>query len=295
MDAQKKRDRILIFLGLSLLAHVFAVTALYFVRSETPHVPQAVFVDLNSLPPSVLADMAREADKAKQIVETEQSNDLSTPDDAKFLGERNQKAENTKARQVDIFHKGGPSAPKAGQDGQNLALKDLAPRRPITPPTQQEMDGYRQKAERLAQRQAGGAPGAPGQEGSATNDFLRDVKEGDRTMLSTKEFVYFGYYRRIRQKLEVAWNSRLRSTLEGYVYGGRRLANDKDYVTGVVVVLDASGQITAVQVLQQSGAKDLDQAAVDAFNAAGPFPDPPSGLADENGEIKIPWSFILQS
>ena len=36
-------------------------------------------------------------------------------------------------------------------------------------------------------------------------------------------------------------------------------------------------------------------AAVDAFNDAGPFPDPPAGLVDQNGQIQIPWDFILQS
>ena len=98
-----------------------------------------------------------------------------------------------------------------------------------------------------------------------------------------------------RERLEVAWNSKLRSTLDTYVYGGRRLANDRNYVTGVIVVLDRFGKITAVKVLQRSGARDLDDAAVGAFNDAGPFPDPPTGLVDKNGQIQIRWDFILQS
>ncbi len=77
--------------------------------------------------------------------------------------------------------------------------------------------------------------------------------------------------------------------------GGRRLANDKNYITGVIVVLDRNGKITAVKVLQPSGARDLDDAAVGAFYEAGPFPDPPAGLIDKNGEIQIRWDFILQS
>ena len=114
-------------------------------------------------------------------------------------------------------------------------------------------------------------------------------------MLSTREFVYFGYYHRIRGQLEQAWNSNLRSVLSTYSLGGRQLASNRSYVTNLVVVLDRFGKITGVQVMNRSGVYDLDQAAVDAFNNAGPFPNPPAGLIDENGQIQIPWSFNLQS
>lgn len=297
MDAQKNRNRLLIFIGLSVVLHTIFVTSLYFARSAAPLAPpKAVFVDLNALPPAQSPTMAEE--KARQVVESEESKDQSQPKDAKYLGERSQTAEvETKARNVDIFRKGGNPS-QAGNSGKNLSFKDLAPKKAVAPPTPAEMDGYKQERERVAKAETeSGRPGNQqlNNDGSANNDYLKDVKDGDRTMLSTKEFVYFGYYRRIRERLEVAWNSRLRSTMESYMGGGRNLAQNQNYITGVVVVLDRTGQITAVQLQQRSGAKDLDQAAVDAFNEAGPFPDPPSGLVDENGEIKIPWNFILQS
>ncbi len=293
MDAQKNRIRFLLFCGASLALHLFFLASLFFAPStaDLPP-PKAVFVDLNALPPTV----ATQRDAPKQVVESEASNEQAEPKDAKYLGERNQVADQeTKARNVDIFRKGG-AATQAGNRGQGLSLKDLAPSKSLAPPTAAEIDGFQREREKVARAESA-RPGdqATDNSGSANSDFLKDVKEGDRTMLSTKEFVYFGYYRRIRQRLEVAWNSRLRSAMESYVSGGRNLAQNQNYVTGVVVVLDRTGQITAVQLLQKSGAKDLDQAAVDAFNEAGPFPDPPTGLVDENGEIRIPWNFILQS
>jgi protein TonB len=297
MDAQNNRNKILLFLGASLLLHALTFFSLSLVHENTPLAPpKAVFVDLNALPPQALPEK-NEAVRPKQVAESEQAENQSTPKDAKYLGERNQVAEKeTKARTVDIFHKGGGAPSKAGNRGQKLSLKDLAPSKAIAPPTKLEMEGYKQAQRKMAKAEAA----APGEQkvdndGSATNDYLKDVAEGDRTLLSTKEFVYFSYYRRIRQQLEVAWNSRLRSTLEGYMVGGRKLASDRNYVTGVIVILDRYGTITKVQLMERSGATDLDKAAVDAFNAAGPFPDPPSGLVDKNGEIRIPWNFILQS
>jgi TonB family protein len=302
-EAKRKRDsRIVLFLGLSLAVHCLLMVGLYRAEIFQPvSIPDnTVFIDLDKT--SLATQTAKpevEKEKRRQIVETETA-DQSKPKDADFLSEHNQRVDQqTKARQVDIFRKGGAMS-KAGQGGKpQMALKDLVPpsAKPITPPSQAEIDGMRaREKEQLARQEhrAGGVESADNP-GSATNDWLKDVKEGDRTLLNTKEFVYFSYFRRIRQRLEVAWNSKLHSTLEGYVYGGRRLANDHDYVTGVVVVLDRNGKITAVRVMQGSGAHDLDDAAVGAFNEAGPFPDPPSGLVDKNGEIQIPWEFHLTS
>lgn len=298
MDAQKRRDRLLLFIGASLLVHCLLLLGVYHAQvAQNFKIPDnTVFVDLNRAPP---VQTAQEKEKQRQIVESEIA-DQAVPKDTKYLGERDQSVEKeSKAKQVESFRKGGAPA-KAGSGGRpSIALKDLAPpsSKQIAPPTQAEIDGFReQEKKKLARHEhSNGGPQGAENAGSATNDYLKDVKDGDKTLLNTKEFVYFSYYRRIREKLEVAWNSKLRSTLGGYVYGGRHLATDRNYVTGVIVVLDRYGKITAVKVLQKSGAHDLDEAAVGAFNDAGPFPDPPTGLVDKNGRIEIRWDFVLQS
>lgn len=299
MEAQKRRNRFILFVGLSLLVHamlLIGVREMQMGRQLT--VPDnTVFVDLNQLPPQ---QTAQEQQKQKQIVESEMTADQVAPKDSKYLGERDQSvAEETKAKQVDSFRKGGTPSKAGSGNKPSLAFKKLIPpsARPIQPPTQAEIDGFKEmQRNSMARREysTGGEAGAENA-GSASNDYLKDVKEGDRTLLNTKEFIYFSYYRRIREKLEVAWNSKLRATLGSYMYGGRNLATDRNYVTGVIVVLDRQGKITAVKVLQKSGARDLDEAAVGAFNDAGPFPDPPSGLVDKSGKIEIRWDFILQS
>ncbi len=296
MDAEKLRKQILLFIGLSLVVHFGVLTGLYFTQLKNEYTPpEAVFVDLNAVPPQPMS--AEDREKAGQVVESEQVADSTPPKEAKYLGERDQTVqEETKAKEVDSFRKGGAPS-RAGGGGKDLSLKNLAARQAFTPPSQAEIDGYK---ERLAKREeAASAPNGPmgenNKEGAASNDYLKDVKDGERTALSTKEFVYFSYFQRIRRQLEVAWNSRLRSTMETHMVGGRQLATDRDYITGVVVVLDRFGRVTGVQVMQRSGATALDDAAVDAFNQAGPFPNPPEGLIDQKGEIHIPWNFVLQS
>jgi TonB family protein len=300
-DEKRSRERLVLFLALSLLVHGVLFYALYHTQlGRKLDIPDnTVFVDLDKAPPPVAA-APTEQEKNRQIVESETAANQAQPKDAQYLSEHDQSvAEQTKARQVDIFRKGGVRS-KAGSGGKpQIALKDLAPpsSKPVAAPTQAEIDGMReQQKQKMAQQEhRDGGEQSADNAGSASNDWLKDVKEGDRTLLNTKEFVYFSYYRRIREKLEVAWNSKLRSTLDTYVYGGRRLANDKNYITGLNITLDRNGKIIGVQVLQHSGARDLDDAAVGAFNDAGPFPDPPAGLVDKSGKIEIRWDFILQS
>jgi TonB family protein len=299
---QKRRgQRAKVFVVLSLALHgIVLLLVFFFPGKPSPMVPpQAVFVDLNALPPQNLVQFDDEKKDQGQIVESEQADNSQIPEKADKLGEKNQVvSKETKARAVGSFQKGSPIPQRGGQGRQQLKLSDLRPSKQneFTPPTKAEIEGWQKLArnEPLPSEPVAGTEGA-GAEAAASSDYLKDIAEGDRTLLTTKEFVYFGYYRRIRERLEVAWNRNLRATVENVFRGGRQLSSNQDYVTGVIVALDGQGQVIGVQVLRNSGSRDLDQAAVDAFNKAGPFPNPPAGLVDEKGQIKIRWDFALLS
>lgn len=125
--------------------------------------------------------------------------------------------------------------------------------------------------------------------------YIRGMKEGEVTALNTKEFVFYSYFERVRRQLDSAWQPLLRSQIERIYKHGRRLASDSDYVTRTLVTLDNRGQVKKVQLLEESGTVDLDQAAVDALNRAGPYPNPPSGLIGSDGSVQIRWDFILKT
>lgn len=289
---KKHRNKIIIFTLISLGVHILV---LFFapVQFAEKKEDDTLYVELD---PALISPT--DPKLQKQIVNTENSDNKTLSKDAKYLSDKTQSVEQeTKARQVDTFQKGGASATKTAPA---LSLKNLAPQKNITAQTprtdsQENEIGDLQKEQNFSQPQQPPQAAGGNIAGSANNDYLKDIKEGDKTILSTKEFVYFGYYHRIRQRLERSWKNKLQNTLEGYMVSGRQLASERSYVTKLVVVLDRHGRITAVKLLGDSGARDLDRAAVDAFNQAGPFPDPPSGLIDENGQIKISWDFVLQT
>ena len=130
---------------------------------------------------------------------------------------------------------------------------------------------------------------------SASDDHLKDVKTGMQTLLSTREFVYYSYYNRIKDKLRQYWEPKIKEKMERIVRQGRQIASSTDRITRIVIVLDDSGTLVRVQIVGPSGVNDLDDAAVEAFRAAAPFPNPPKGIVDPDGTIKIRWDFILEA
>ena len=125
--------------------------------------------------------------------------------------------------------------------------------------------------------------------------YIQGMKEGDTSALNTKEFVFYSYFERVRRQLDQAWQPILREQIQRIYKNGRKLASNMDYTTRTMVTLSAKGEIVRVQLLEQSGTTDLDQAAVDALNKAGPYPNPPKGLINDSNQVQIRWDFILKT
>ncbi len=126
------------------------------------------------------------------------------------------------------------------------------------------------------------------------NDFVEDIPLGDMTNLNTTEFKYYGFYHRIRQKLEQYWGSTIQSKAKNLYKSGRRIPASENLITAVQVVLDDRGRIVEIKIEGTSGIRELDQAAIESFNKAGPFPNPPKGLLVD-GRAIIQWGFVVKS
>ncbi len=125
--------------------------------------------------------------------------------------------------------------------------------------------------------------------------YIVGMKEGEFSALNTKEFVFYSYFERVRRQLDSAWQPILRANVQRLMKSGRHLASNSDYITRTLVTLNEKGEILRVQLIEESGTFDLDQAAVDALNKAGPYPNPPKGLIDSSGVVQIRWDFILRT
>lgn len=127
--------------------------------------------------------------------------------------------------------------------------------------------------------------------GGPFNDWLRDIEEGDSTFLNAKEYKYATFFNRVKKSVSQYWNPSnviLKYDPYGNIYG------NKDRLTIVKVKIDATGNLKEIDVSQSSGVEFLDKVAIDAFRAAQPFPNPPKGLIDKNGEITFNFGFYVE-
>jgi TonB family protein len=134
--------------------------------------------------------------------------------------------------------------------------------------------------------------GKKGEGYSATEDYLKDIAVGANTLLTTREFKYYSFYERIREKLSHAWHLELNAAFEKLVARKRSPASEEQS-TRVQIQLDPNGGLVGAQVLAGSGFEELDDAALAAFKRAAPFPNPPRELLDSSHRVVIKWDFVV--
>lgn len=233
----------------------------------------------------------------KQIVETSQKQNAYLPTDSRFLGKSNQQYdEQSIARTVDSFQEAGRGSPNGNRNStanpdkivttKKIKFSDLGIRGDTTvrsPP---------QKTSSLAS--LGVKDGTQSKTGLAkSNDYVEDIPLGDVTNLNTTRYKYYAFYHRIRQKLEHHWGLELRKKVASLYRRGGRIPANVPKITSLTITLDKKGNIVKIVVNGTSGIRELDNIAIDSFNKAGPFPNPPKGML-EDGYANIEWGFVVK-
>jgi len=279
----------LILVGMMNLSSLF---------TEIPPRPQSVEIEILS-PPAPVATKNKKSESVKidtlQVVDqdTEKLNE-EIPENTKYLSAHSQMVKKetvsrNRGEFKNVKNKPAlfPKAEKIQQAAQPKAFDPLS-----------EMD------ERFKQKQIQNIGKNPedrvqanpnGGDVSQSQDYLKNVDQGLETLLNTKEFKYYTYFNRIRRQLSQYWEPKVKEKLSVMFRQGRSIASDQDKITKLLIVLSPAGQLVKVQVISDSGVKDLDEAAIEAFRLAAPFPNPPKGIVDPDGTVKIRWDFILES
>lgn len=145
-------------------------------------------------------------------------------------------------------------------------------------------------AARGAAATGGGGGGEVGGMISA-DAFLGVPEEGDANLVNSRSFKYWDFFHRVKERVRQEWTP-------GPAYEGRdpygKVYGPRDRLTVLAVHLDAQGVVQRLQVVRESGLPFLDEEALRAFRSAGPFPNPPSGLVDEDGRIAFTFGFLLE-
>ncbi len=289
---------------LSICLHLAFVGAVlvYNMKFPVPETQNSVSVELIEMPPSP-AELARkinarprpESIKNQIVAQDENAKNHEKPDDTRFLSAHDQKVEKqTVARNKGEFKNvSKPSNKKAMKMASSEKTKSSSLNlNPSFDPL--AIKERQQKSE--AHRAEGTEPeNSEGGDVSQTEDYIKDVDPGSQTLLNAREFKYYTYYARIRRQLSQHWEPKVREKLVRLFRQGRTIASDRDHTTKLLIILSETGGLVNVQILGESGVHDLDDAAMDAFRSAAPFPNPPKGIIDADKTVKIRWDFVLES
>lgn len=223
----------------------------------------------------------------KQIVENTYTENKVKPKDPKFLSKSDQSyKKQTRAKRVGTFDTGRRakssakkiSKKKVQAKKKSPSLSDLAfNSTPVVKPVVQNTESSK---------------GSDGKAVASSSDFLKDIELGETTQLNTAEFKHYGFFHRIKQRLEQYWGDSLREKAKELMAKGKRVPAGSINITALKVILDSNGHIVKVNIVGKSGISELDEAATQAFNRAGPFPNPPRDLI-RNGVAEIEWGFVV--
>lgn len=266
-------NNIFSFVSLSLGLHLLLAAA---ISINLPDVLKRKSKDLEIImienPPVVVEEVfvPKVALEPSQIIETDTTDSNNEkPTDTKFLSEKNKKfLKETTVRKKGEFK------------------NSFVPQTFDRPAKNSNIDGFLFKE--IAENSSNENP-------SQSLDYIQELDEGTETLLNANEFIYFSYYARIRKQLNLHWESKVKRKISKMKAEGRFIASKGDKSTKLLITLDSQGRILKIQVIGTTGIREFDEAGVEAFKAAGPFLDPPEGIIDPDGEIKIRWDLILES
>lgn len=308
---REKRQRVVPFLITSLFLHIFLflgfqIHQAYFADQE----PEKVVV----VEPSV-EFINFDMNAGRLVEQDENEKTLEKPKDAKFMSAQDKvvKKETRAVHRGDFQNKNSaaaPEKPKAepSKSSQAKAAQVTATDTSANAENMKTFEGGdmavpSKKKEQKALTVMDLRPNTMAEMSQAamasvsqTRDMLKDVAAGAETHLNTREFIYYSYFNRIKRQLHQRWEPLIHSKVKTIVKKGqeRELASSEMKLTNVVFTLDDHGVIKRIQIATTSGLEDLDDAAVEALQAVGQFPNPPKDLVIE-GFVKIQWSFILES
>ncbi len=269
-DKQKSftRKRWIEYLVLSVLVH-FVV--LYFILGDA-----LVFKYISNLVSTPMdVYLVDSGEFERQFVSIDDQKGDSEPNtDAKYLSKVNRRVEvETRASKW-----GKPKNRTSGV--QTILEQDL----------EEAISSYMAGRKKAVKTSSGNTDNDAGE--STTYDYLPGIKPGDKTVLNTSEFVYYSFYRRVQDSVVYLWNRYVSDYIDKHPDVKKNLSN-RDYVTEVEAVLTKDGDFVRMVIIKSSGVSGIDEAPGRAFLSSGPFENPPKGMVEADGFVRMQWRFIV--
>lgn len=126
---------------------------------------------------------------------------------------------------------------------------------------------------------------------STVNDPLTNTPLGSFTALNTNRYLYYSYFKRIEDQIRHRWVSKIKSIIDRRPFIKASDQSKEVWPTEIEVLLDKKGHFVRADVHRGSGLSSFDYASIDAFREGAPILNPPQGLIDPDGYIRIRYAF----
>ena len=116
-----------------------------------------------------------------------------------------------------------------------------------------------------------------------------DVAIGSQTLLNTDEYIYAGFFNRVKREVAPRWEPAIQRFLKTTL-----TLSDGSFSTRYAFFVDAEGVLKDMQLLESSGSRSLDDIAARALREVGRFPNPPQSLRSAGGLYRVELGFMVE-
>jgi TonB family protein len=128
-----------------------------------------------------------------------------------------------------------------------------------------------------------------GDSASPSGDFFPDFKRGARTYLNVLRYPDVDYFVRMKRAFRMTFNPA--PSLSNYFSSNHVSVGSVEVVLGVSV--DKNGELSELFVFRSSGIAGYDEEALRTVRASSPFSTPPSKFVDDDGILRMSWTFTV--
>jgi len=246
---------------ISLGVHIFALAMVMIFGARVP------FSDEATRPPIPVELVQR----PQELVDSLQETAKEPPKDAKFISDRDLKADVETSPEL---------ASQTAALGSSSAENNN--RKPAAQPKKRESFSLSQE-EMVALNDP--LQGGRGDRRKFSPGFVERLKRGEELKTNAYGLDYGQYYLRMRERLQQRWKPQPTVVPAMYNYNEIRVT--------VAIVLNSQGELVDLEVLAPSFFPKYDQAAIDAFKEAAPFPNPPRSIVQDDGKVYVQWAMVL--
>ena len=124
---------------------------------------------------------------------------------------------------------------------------------------------------------------------SVPEDFYPHFRRGPHTYLNVLRYPDVEYFVRLKRAFKITFSPE--SALRSYFAVNRVTRGSVDVVLGVSV--DRTGELAELFLFRSSGIAAYDQEAMRTVRASSPFSTPPKKFLDDDGLLRMSWTFTV--